>query len=640
METAEIFQSLAQDEVTRGREVLLQAVKTFPILPGVYRMLGKDGEILYIGKAKNLKNRVTSYTNINELSHRIRQMVARVHNVVFTVVNTESDALFLEADLIRTVKPPFNVMLKDSTPFVAISLSKQHDFPRIAKHRGPRDYDAFDFCGPFSSVKSVNEALLNIQKIFQLRTCSDNFFATRKRPCLQYDIKRCSAPCVGKISKEEYKQSVKNAKDFLAGKLVKVRDFLKEDMWKASEDLNFEKAARSRDALRRLENLKLIAQESTGSLMHADVIALFQNIANEEELDPIIAETAVSPCVHVLIIRNHTYLGGDTFFLNKEARLSSPESNMETFLQQSYLNRVPPDRVLLNCMPDNHEVLTQALYGRYSKRVHISVPKKGVGLKWVEQALTNAKQRMRYDAAKSMDFASNMEKMAQFFVLPVTPKRVEIYDNSHLQGSYSYGCMVVATPEGFDKKSYRRFSVAPRAPGEEGKIGGDDFAMMREMFTRRFREVDPATLPDLLLIDGGMGQVSAVLEILQTYDLHIPVVGVAKGPDRNAGREHFFIPGWAPLSLPEHDPILHFIERLRDEAHRFAIGTHRSARERNFTKSQLSEIPGIGNLRKKELLKTFGSVRRIQQASLDELEKVQGMTHAAALAVYHFFRGG
>lgn len=629
MDVAEIMKPLGLSEIERGRGVLLKAVKTFPMLPGVYRMLGRNGDILYIGKAKNLKNRVTSYTQIQELVPRIRQMVARVHDIVFTVVDTEADALFLEADLIRTVKPPFNVLLKDSTPFVAISLSKRHPFPRIAKHRGPRDYATYDFCGPFASVKSVNEALLNIQKIFQLRTCSDSFFSARKRPCLQYDIKRCSAPCVGKISEEEYRCAVRNAKDFLAGKFVKVRDFLKEDMQRASDALLFETAARRRDALRRLETLKLEAQETTGSLVNADVIALMQPENGAAE--------AAASCVHVLLIRNHTYLGGDTFFLSNEAKASSPESNMESFLQQFYLNREPPPRVLLNYLPGNPVVLEDALHKRYNRKVQVCVPQKGVGRKWVEQALANARQRGRYEAARSMDFATNLDKMAEVFVLPTRLNRVEIYDNSHIQGSYAYGCMVVATREGFDKKAYRQFSVAPRAPESVGHIGGDDFAMMREVFTRRFRDPEALPTPDLLLIDGGMGQVSAVLDILLGYDIHIPVIGVAKGPDRNAGREHFFIPGWAPLSLPAHDPVLHFIQRLRDEAHRFAIGTHRSARERNFTKSQLSEIPGIGDVRKRALLKNFGSVRQIRQASLEELQHAPGMTPSAALAVFRFF---
>lgn len=641
IENTDHLAPVPQTEIERGRSVLLKALKTFPVLPGVYRMLGKDGNILYIGKAKNLKNRVTSYTHINELNHRIRQMVGRVYNVVFTVVESESDAIFLEADLIRTIKPPYNVMLKDSSPFVSISLSKNHDFPRIAKHRGPRDYTQYDFCGPFSSVKSVNEALINIQKIFQLRTCSDHFFETRKRPCLQYDIKRCSAPCVNKISREEYRQAVKNSKIFLSGKLVKVRDFLKEEMLQASDQLNFEKAARYRDSLRRLENLKLISQESTGTLSNADVIALLQSpSAPPSDASP--SDAAASPsiaslCIHVLIIRNHMYLGGDTFFLTHEARNVSPERNIETFLQQFYLNRDPPVRILLNYMPENKDAMMQALKQRYGKTVKIELPQKGIGVKWINQAVMNAQQRSQYEAKRNMDFATNMEKMTQIFVLPKVPNRVEIYDNSHLQGTYSYGCMVVANREGFEKKSYRRFSVSPHKAENSERKGGDDFAMMHEMFERRFRNADPATMPDLLLIDGGLGQVSAVLDILNTYDLNIPIVGIAKGPDRNAGREHFFIPGWAPFALPEHDPTLHFIQRLRDEAHRFAIGTHRHARDKHLTQSQLSEIPTIGSVRKKILLRTFGSVKQISQASLEDLSKIEGMTEASAQAVYNYF---
>lgn len=641
-------------ELERGRRVLLKAVKRFPKEPGVYRMWSKNGEILYIGKAKNLKNRVTSYTHVQELNYRIRRMVSLVFDVSFTVTASESEALFLEADLIRSLKPPYNVLLKESTPFVSISLSKNHPFPRIAKHKGPRDEENEEYLGPFSSVKSVDEALLNVQKIFRLRTCSDSYFSKRMRPCLQYDIRRCSAPCVHKISEEDYKDAVQQSRDFLAGKLTHVRDILKKHMEVASEALDFEKAARLRDTLIRLEKLSQIEKLSTGTLVDADIVAIFQqeaseseevDLANEEFQDKershassaLDAKTSLSPCVQVLFIRNKIYLGGDTFFLNKNALSSTKEENLYHFLQQFYWGRVPPTRILVSDSPIEQEALQIVISQKWKKAVHIERPQRGTGVQWVLQAARNAYQQSLYESARHEDFEENFEKMAQVFVLPRVPKRVEIYDNSHNQGSYAYGCMVVATPKGFDKSAYRKFSVSPHKEGDARSRGGSDFAMMEEVMTRRFREVTPEDQPDLLIIDGGAGQISSVLTILQSYDLDIPVLGIAKGPDRNAGRERFFLPGWQPFSLPPHDLVLHFLQRLRDEAHRFAIGTHRYARQKGLTHSQLSDIPGVGPVRKKALMQAFGSVTKIRQASLAELQTVKDIDLKTAHRIYEFF---
>lgn len=643
----------------RGREVISKAVKKFPIHPGIYKMIGENGEVLYVGKAKNLKNRVTSYTNVNELNYRIKQMVSRVYEVLFNVTDTDSDAIFLEADLIRTIKPPYNVKLKDATPFVSISISKTI-YPRIEKHRGMRDYKNYDFCGPFSSVKSVNEALVNIQKIFQLRTCPDKYFEKRTRPCLQYDIKRCSAPCVNKINKEEYLLSVQNAKDFLTGKLTNVKNFLKDEMMVASNEMNFEKAARYRDSIRRLEKLSYIEKNSTKGLIDADIIAISKQrkLDVEQETDEEFCESA--PCIQVLFVRNEMYLGGDTFFLTKEAIHSPEEVNISTFLKQLYLNTEPPQKILLSCLPCDADEIVDAIKSRYDKKVVIEVPKKGVGLMWIEQALNNANQQVKYEIAKNMDFSDNFEKLAKIFALSKVPDRIEIYDNSHIQGKYAYGCMVVANKEGFDKKSYRKFSFDKKinegnidgeaieeaeeiekteegAEEQETKNGGDDYWMMQEMFKRRFKEEGRNLLPDLIFVDGGAGQVSSALKILNEYELYIPIIGIAKGVHRNAGRERFFIPGFNPFTLAEHEPILHFIQRLRDESHRFAIGTHRSSRDKNFTKSQLSEIQGIGGVRKKMLLKTFGSVKKIRQASIEDLMKVPTITKGIAKTIYDFF---
>ncbi|GHS93119.1 UvrABC system protein C [Alphaproteobacteria bacterium] len=654
-------ESSPQTALERGRSVLLKTVKKLPHAPGVYRMLGKEGELLYIGKAKDLKNRVTSYTQVNDLPYRTRRMVSLVEALQITLTSTESEALFLEADLIRTLKPPFNVLLKDSSPFVSISIQKNHPFPAIHRHRGPRDEKNEDYLGPFSSIKSVDEALLHIQKIFQLRTCAETMFVTRKRPCLLYDMKRCSAPCVHKIAQEEYQTAVARAKEFLAGKMAFVRNALKEDMVRASDALKFEKAARLRDTLQHLEKMTHWEKASTGNLENADVVALFAPqgpqgasplpeattpssevppldfsiLGKREPISPVLS--SLPPCVHVLFIRHNMYLGGDTFFLSKTANEMAHEEIMATFLQQFYFQRPPPKDILVNVMPHNAEVLRQALKERYQKAVTLRHPQKGNGAAWMERARVNALQQSQTESLKNTDFAEQLAQLAQVFALSKTPRRVEIYDNSHLQGTNAYGCMVVATAEGFDKKAYRQFSVESHKSEDKSQKGGSDFAMMEEMMRRRFRP-PKEDLPDLLIIDGGAGQISSVLKIFEEYDLSIPMIGVAKGPDRNAGRERFFLPGWVPFSLPEHDPLLHFIQRLRDEAHRFAIGTHRKARSRDLTQSQLSDIPGVGAVRKKELLKKFGSVRGVKQASLEELKKVKGMTDAAAKKVYQYFQ--
>jgi excinuclease ABC subunit C len=657
------------NELVRGQKTIKDAVKSFPTSPGVYRMLDKDGALLYVGKAKNLKNRVTSYTNVNELNYRIRRMVSNVFSVTFTVTNTESDAIFLEADVIHTLKPPYNVLLKESSPFVSIGISKNHQFPRIWKHRGQKGND--EYLGPFSSVKSVDEALVNIQKIFQLRTCTDHAFEKRARPCLQYDIKRCSAPCVGKISCEEYQQSVQSGKEFLAGKLVFVKDFLKNEMLKASDDLNFEKAARCRDTIRRMEKLSNIEKIEAGNLVDADIIALYQSTVEgvgsiaklETGQGAELGETghdveseaghsaessqeakqgarqeagqggSITPCVQVLIIRNGLYLGGDAFFLDRHANLSSPQQNMAHFLQQFYLNREPPARILVNYMPTGAEALKEAMRTKHGKISTITCPRRSN--RWIVQAFNNAIQQSQYETSTTMNFHDNLQRLAQVFLLEKVPARIEIYDNSHNQGAYAYGCMVVTDLNGFDKKSYRKFSVSAHKEGDLSQMGGSDFAMMEEMMTRRFKDAD--VLPDLMLIDGGAGQISSVLGVLATYGLQIPMIGVAKGEDRNAGRERFFLPGHSPISLAEHDPTLHFIQRLRDEAHRFAIGTYRSSHLRHLTQSQLSDVPGVGDARKKALLRTLGSVCAVKQAPVEELQKVEGITRAVAESIYKYF---
>jgi excinuclease ABC subunit C len=636
----------------RGRQVLLHEWKTLPRKPGVYFMIGEHDEVLYIGKAKNLKNRLSSYTKINDLMYRTQRMVSLVHHLKITVTQSESEALFLEADLIRTLKPPFNILLKESTPFISISIQKSHPFPAIRRHRGARDEKKEDYLGPFSSIKSVEDAFVNIQKVFQLRTCSDSQFAKRTRPCLLYDMKRCSAPCVSKISQEDYRKNIKLTKDFLAGKLSYVRETLKKEMLEASRLLKYEQAACLRDRQKNLAKMSSIEKESTGSLVNADIIALFlptKTAEHKEEeaftrslrtLDPSENKSSAMPllpCIHVLFIRNKTYLGGDTFFLKKESYELAPSNVMEFFLQQFYLQNIPPKDILTNVILDDSVVLEEALRMRYQKTVRLSHAVRGKSAFWVKKAEDVAFQKSQIESSKQLSFPEMLKQLAEVFALSKVPQRVEIYDNSHIQGAHAYGCMVVATSEGFDKKSYRKFSVAPHKEADKSQKGGSDFAMMEEMLRRRLQHREDSW-PDLIILDGGIGQVSSVLNIFREFDIFIPLIGVAKGPARNAGQERFFIPGWAPFSLPLHDPLLHFIQMLRDEAHRFAIGTHRTSRSVDLVTSQLNNIPGVGPVRKKELLKKFGSVQGVKQASLEELEQIPGITPALAKTIFHYFR--
>jgi excinuclease ABC subunit C len=573
---------------------------------------------------------------------------------------------------------------------LSICISKNHSFPRITRSRNTNDSKNEEYLGPFSSVKSVDEALINIQKIFQLRNCSDHFFENRKRPCLQYDIKRCSAPCVGKINQIEYAENVAHIRKFLSGKVSYVRDFLVKKMEEASEKLDFENAAKYRDTLLRLENMKRIEKIQTGKFKDADVIFFLisqlskverteSSLSDEEE--PTVSAGAMNslteqtetgafgraelevlanstnftysekspqasamqeilPCVHVLFIRNGVYLGGDTFFLDRNISQLQPPEVVHNFLQQFYLQRQPPKQILCNILPTDKDLIETAIKEKYNLTIKIKNPTRGIGVTWLKQAKNNAQEQSNYESTKSTNFKNKIKQLAAKFALSKVPTRIEIYDNSHIQGAYSYGCMVVADENGFDKKAYRKFSVTAHKAEDKSQRGGSDFAMMEEMMLRRFKhaEEQSGSLPDLLIIDGGAGQVSTVFKVLEEYGLYIPIIGVAKGPDRNAGRERFFLLGWPPFSLPENDPLLHFIQVLRDEAHRFAIGTHRRARSRAFTKSQLLEIPSIGQTRRRELLLAFGSVAAIKQASIEDIKKVKGMTDKTAIQVYDYFR--
>jgi|CryBogDrversion2_8_1035294.scaffolds.fasta_scaffold00360_7 excinuclease ABC subunit C len=603
------------ETLERGVEILRNFVKTLPSSPGVYRMLGQKQEVLYVGKAKNLKKRVVSYCHIQKLPNRLQRMVAELSSLEIVITHTEIEALLLESNLIKKLQPRYNVLLKDDKSFPYILLTKDHSYSRIVKHRGPQTIKG-SYYGPFASIVAVDETVLTLQKIFQIRNCNDNYFANRTRPCLQYHIKRCTAPCVGKISGTEYKDAVNQAEDFLLGKAGLVQQQLAEKMTEASEALEFEKAASYRDRIHLLTQIQSRQRINISGMKDADVIAL--------------AQLGGKTCVQIFFFRYGRNFGTESFMLAHTSE-ETPEVGMAAFLTQFYEERVPAPVVLMNYRPEEMNLIKDAFKGKHKQTTAWEVPKLGLKKELIDHAFANAKASLERKQTESASVAKIFNQITEIFELSKVPERIEIYDNSHIQGKDAYGVMVVANQQGFDKKSYRKFSI--KTLGEKG----DDYGMMREVMNRRFAHKEEWVLPDLLLIDGGEGQLSTVLACLQKMELELPVVAIAKGPDRNAGKERFFMPGKDPISLPENSPVLHFLQRLRDEAHRFAIGTHRSKRQRKIGQSQLDSIPGIGALRKKKLLQYFGSAQGVAHAGLADLQLVEGINKAVALKIYQHF---
>jgi excinuclease ABC subunit C len=615
----------------RGVAAIEAALATMPLSPGVYRMLDGKGDALYVGKARSLKKRVVAYTQPARLPERLRRMISETVAMEIVTTHTEAEALLLEANLIKRLKPRFNIVLRDDKSYPWLMLTEDHPFPQIAKHRGARVRQG-SYYGPFASAWAVNQTVTAMQRVFLLRSCADTVFAARTRPCLLFQIKRCSAPCVGRIGAEEYEALVAQARAFLSGKGAAVQQSLAREMEAAAEGLEFERAAAIRDRLRGLTFVQGSSVVNPASLTDADVIASWAQ--------------AGQTCVQVFFIRGGRNNGNRAFFPVHTKGEETGEV-LAAFLGQFYDDKPPPPLVLLNHEVAEQDLIAEALSLKAQtfatgKRVEIAVPKRGEKHAVVAHAETNAREALERKLAESAGQAKLLTGTAELFGLDGPPERIEVYDNSHIMGTNAYGVMIVAGAEGFVKAAYRKFSIrGPITPG-------DDFAMMREVLERRFgralKEAEAGgapDFPDLVLIDGGAGQLSAARAVLSELGLdEIRLVAIAKGPDRDAGREWFHLDGRPPFQLPPRDPVLYFLQRLRDEAHRFAITTHRAGRGRALVTSELDEIAGVGPARKRALLNHFGSARGVKQAGLVDLEAAPGINRATARLVYAHFHPG
>ena len=613
-----------QPDLEKGVAAIREVLKTLPVRPGVYRMQDSRGDVLYVGKAHRLRNRVTNYTQVAKLPKRLQRMVSQTRSMTIVTTRTEAEALLLEAQLIKRFRPAYNVLLRDDKSFPFILLREDHEFPRIQKHRGARRIKG-QYYGPFASAGSVTRTLNALQKLFLLRSCSDSFFANRSRPCLLFQIKRCSAPCVGRISEEEYGELVGEAKAFLAGKSTGVQARLSKLMAEAAERQDYELAAVYRDRLRALTYIQGSQTVHADGLGDADVFAL--------------ACKAGTMSIQAFFIRGGQNWGHRAFFPAHTNDV--PEAEVLTsFLVQFYEDMPPPRRILVDRTLGDRELLEEALSERAGRKVAIEQPQRGTRRKLIDQAARNAEEALDRRLAETTTQGKILRDLADTFELADVPRRIEVYDNSHIMGTNPTGAMIVVGPEGFRKNAYRKFNIK-RAETRPG----DDFAMMREVLERRFARLekeDPdrqgGDWPDLLIIDGGKGQLSAVCEVMENAGVHdVPVVAVSKGPDRNAGRETFHLPGGRELTLPPNSALLFYIQRLRDEAHRFAIGTHRAKRAKSLTTSTLDEVPGIGPNRKRALLMHFGTARAVKGAALDDLERAPGISKTMARQLYDYF---
>jgi excinuclease ABC subunit C len=656
------------NSLAAGREAILRYAKLAPSQPGVYRMIDARGDVLYVGKAKNVKNRVRAYARPAGLDTRIERMIAATRALEFVVTRTETEALLLEANLIKRLRPRFNVLLRDDKSFPYIMITSDHWAPQILKHRGARTRPGH-YYGPFASVWAVNRTINALQRAFLLRSCSDPFFESRTRPCLLHQIKRCSAPCTNEIDFSEYALLVREANAFLSGRSKAVKDELAAEMEKASQALDFERAAVYRDRLAALSAIQSHQGVNPRGVEEADVFALHQQ--------------GGFACVEVFFFRTGQNWGNRAYF-PKADRSISPAELLSAFLAQFYDDKPCPRLILISHEIDDRELLAEALATKAGHKIEVTVPQRGEKKDLVEHALANAREALGRKLAETSSQERLLRQLAETFGLPRVPRRIEVYDNSHIQGTNAVGGMIVAGAEGFRKKEYRKFNIrsADLTPG-------DDFAMMREVLTRRFKrllaeapltsagggpaeratapEVAPALAeldnsigqeeqelsdvaaesddaespwPDLVLIDGGQGQLTAAMEVLAGLGVDVPMIGIAKGPDRDAGRETFFVPGRDSFKLPPRDPVLYFVERLRDEAHRFAVGSHRARRMRDLREAGLQEIAGIGPTRKRALLHHFGTLKAIERASVTDLMQVNGISAETARRIYDFFHEG
>jgi len=615
------------DLPTKGVAAIEAALATMPANPGVYRMLDAKGDALYVGKARSLKRRVTAYTQIGRLPERLRRMVSETVTMEIVTTHTEAEALLLEANLIKRLKPRFNIVLRDDKSYPWLMLTEDHPYPQIAKHRGAHLRKG-SYWGPFASAWAVNQTVTAMQRVFLLRSCADTVFSTRTRPCLLFQIKRCSAPCVGRIDQASYATLVGQAKAFLAGKSASVQQELAAEMEQAAEALEFERAAAVRDRIRGLTFVQGNDVVNPASLRDADVIAAWQ--------------IAGQTCVQVFFVRGGRNNGNRAFFPTHTKAEEAPEV-LAAFIAQFYDDKPPPPMLLINHALAEEALVAEALSLKAGRKVEIILPQRGEKRAVVQHAEVNAREALERRLAESAGQAKLLDGVAQLFALPASPERIEVYDNSHIMGTNPYGVMIVAGPEGFNKSAYRKFSI-------RGAITpGDDFAMMREVLQRRFSramkeqaEGAPASeWPDIVLIDGGAGQLSAARDVMNDLGVQdVKLIAIAKGPDRDAGREWLHTDGMEPFQLPPRDAVLYFLQRLRDEAHRFAITTHRAGRSKAIRQSELDEIQGIGAARKRALLNHFGSSRGVKMAGLADLEAAPGISHETARRVYAHFHPG
>jgi len=652
----------ALGSLAAGREAILHHVKHAPARPGVYRMIDHRGDVLYVGKAKNIKKRIAAYARPTGLDTRIERMIAATRTLEFVVTRTETEALLLEANLIKRLRPRFNVLLRDDKSFPYILITSDHWAPQILKHRGARSRPGH-YYGPFASVWAVNRTINALQRAFLLRSCSDGFFESRTRPCLLYQIKRCSAPCTKEIDFAGYGALVREANAFLSGRSKSVKDELAGAMEKASAALDFEHAAIYRDRLAALSAIQSQQGINPRTVEEADVFAVHQQ--------------GGFTCVEVFFFRTGQNWGNRAYFPKADKSLGAGEV-LAAFLAQFYDDKPPPRLILISHKIDDQALLAEALTTRSGHKVETALPQRGEKKDLMAHALANAREALGRKLAETSSQQRLLAQLAETFALPRPPRRIEVFDNSHIQGSNAVGAMIVAGADGFRKKDYRKFNIRSAA-----LTPGDDFAMMREVLERRFKrlmaeaprdlapppeaggpdggaqsgqgaalavsgegngaeleEQDESPWPDLVLIDGGLGQLNAAREVLQKLGADVPLIAIAKGPDRDAGRETFFLPGRDSFKLPPRDPVLYFVERLRDEAHRFAIGSHRTRRTKDLREAGLQEISGIGPTRKRALLHHFGTLKAIERASVADLMQVEGISAETARRIYEFFHEG
>mgnify|MGYP001200642822 CR=1 FL=1 len=615
-----------------GIKIIKEARKTTAHSPGVYRMINSNEDVLYVGKAKSLTKRLGSYTNTKSLPYRLCRMVASTVKVEVIITESEVEALLLESSLIKTLKPKYNIVLRDDKSFPYILITSNHKYPRIMKFRGSRSKNGKYF-GPFASASAVSQTLNTLHRAFPLRSCSDSIFKNRNRPCLEYQIKRCSAPCVGRISSEDYEKLVKEAADFLRGSSQEAQKRLSRQMTQASENLEFETAASYRDRIRALAHIQAQQIENLYKLGNVDVIAINQ--------------LAGQSCVQVFFYRGgHSY--GNRSYFPRHSEDSSMAEVLYAFISQFYSDKNAPNTILINVNLPESELIVEALSSKSNFKVQIQKPIRGNKRKLIDDVSRNASEALSRKLAESASHRSLVNQLGKTLQMSKTPERIEVYDNSHISGDNAVGCVIVVGSSGFEKKAYRKYNIKGNRSelNNNKKILGDDYSMLKEVLNRRFSKLKSeknsvnytGVWPDLCLIDGGPGHLSVAESTLKTLNISkVKVAAVAKGRDRNAGKETIYISDQEPIALPQKDPVLYFVQRIRDEAHRFAINTHRSRRNRSTLKSALDEIPGIGAARKRALLNHFGSTRVISSVGVKDLEQVEGVSKKIALLIYGYF---